>query len=726
MSASETAKVHDLLTQLRQGLGNLIPRASSGLCADGVAPKPLSSSLPWHQAELHPLGPINYDAAHGEFTRIVNQIRRIFQDYRDQTLASEAFNLVTAATLLRKAHTSMREESRLLSLQQQYQETMAICLQQLKTHSDDARLVAEQLVQQLKDIAERQRMTYYVDTSNSTSDQQVTTVTLCGSIVVIDVDVTGDNGQVLQVKVTYATGSKPDAKVDHILSQQLKQGDLAAFTKSVATLALLDRLTKQHEPIDFFRIMLVVGQDLQAIFDRERVAAHQDLNQVLKFGHGIPCHDCFHPGPTLLYWMPSLDRHQCENQLMADPASCSDRFHALWISVEESTVPMCFLPPDRDSFIVRAKPVPNSENNGRSAAASTAMEVDAPAGIFEASSTAPSLAPNPHLQFFHPNPETSPAAQARFVAYLRPPVAIAETYARSLAILCGVNVTDLGIHNVSSPLVPHADLLLNLSVTDQLARNKTAFSFATTPASVLTSNPASTSSSSFAWTLPAEVAHGQHGKYNGTSTKPPSFRFLNTGEPVGAVLVHRIPFTHLSQLLTIIQLLRQHNTFNALLQSCFNVTTWQAGGSHNASSGSTGDGGDDLTLHTLLQATQAAIPIEIMAEPPLKLLVSFSIPIHCQDEHGAVFSGSTAMRHYSVALEIILDMDPTNDIRVNVISSSHNSSSTPGADSRADHITPLFNRVCRAERLSKVLQRVQSIPLMVYWIWQQTQAALRH
>ncbi|KAJ1980351.1 hypothetical protein H4R35_001156 [Dimargaris xerosporica] len=722
MSAPETARVHDLLIQLRQGLGSLVPRASTDL-SDGVASKSHSLSLAWCQAELHPLGPINYAAAHGEFTRIVNQIRRILQDYRDQTLASEAFNLVTSTTLLRKAHTSMREESRLLSLQQQYQETMAACLQQLRAHSGDARLVAEQLVQQLKNIAERQRMTYYVDTSNSTPDQPVTTVTLCGSIVVIDVDVAGDNGQVLQVKVTYATGSKPDAKVDHILSQQLKQEDLASFAKSVATLALLDRLTKQHEPIDFFRVMLVVGQDLHAIFDMERAAAHQDLNQVLKLGHGITCHDCFHPGPTLLYWIPSLDLYQCENQLMADPVSCSDRFHALWISVEESTVPMCFLPPDRDSFIVRTKPGPHNEGIDGATATNTAMEVEAPPGRPDALSTAPSPTVNPQLQFFHPNPETSLAAQARFVAYLRPPVAIAEAYARSLAILCGVNVADLGIQNSSSPLTSHADLLLNLSIISHLAGRETALAspVAATPAFAL--NSTSTSSGSFAWTLPTAVAPDIHGKSHSLMAKPPCFRFLYTGAPAGAVLVHRIPFTHLSQLLTIIHLLRQHSIFNTLLQSCFNATTWKAGDSRCSGSENTGDSEEGLTLHSLLQTTQDAIPIEIMAEPPLKLVVSFSIPIHCQNDGYSSPSAFMATRHHSVALEIISDMDPINDIRVNVLSSPRSSPTTAGADLGADHMTPLLNRACQSDRLTKVLQRVQSIPLMVYWIWQQMQAA---
>ncbi|KAJ1648848.1 hypothetical protein IWQ61_009877, partial [Dispira simplex] len=38
------------------------------------------------QAELHPLGPVNLDAVHGEFTKNIQQLRRSLQGFKDQTL----------------------------------------------------------------------------------------------------------------------------------------------------------------------------------------------------------------------------------------------------------------------------------------------------------------------------------------------------------------------------------------------------------------------------------------------------------------------------------------------------------------------------------------------------------------------------------------------------------------------------------------------------------------
>ncbi|KAJ1927764.1 hypothetical protein IWQ60_002660 [Tieghemiomyces parasiticus] len=675
MAASSSTTAQDLICLLQTSLQALVERYQPP-SAESQAP---AASPLRQQAELHPLGPVNVDAVQGEFTKAVQQLRQSFQVFRDKTLASEAFTMTTSNVLLRRMHNSMKDESRLLALTQRNRTVLQEGLQALRGQCGDPELETQQRVQQLLDLAHEQRMTHYVD-SHASAGRNTTTVTLCGAIAVVDVELAG-TGEILSTKVTYATGATPDPRVDRTLTDQLARRDEPAFAQSIATLALLDRLTTQYERIDFFRLMHVIRRDLCTIFDAERTALDGSLPAVLSKGHGIPYPDCYRPAPTLLYWAPEV---YCRTVLqnLSDPLDFDaldlPQFQKLWISVEESTVPICFLPESRDRFVVKAG------RDQDDAAGPDGMVLD-PDDLKDRVRAPNAAIPGFFIDYFHPTPENGPAAQARFVAHLSPPVVVTETYAKSLSMLGGLSLHDFSAP-VGPPLVSVEALLL--AATDPGRDSAGMVGPAPDYATTLTS-------SSFVWTPPP-------------ATAAPCLRFMYTGEPSAGRVVHRLPFSHPSQLHLMIQLLRQQTLFNTLFQSCFRTAYVHPTG------GPTHEAVTDLSA--FVATTDTDVPVEVVAESPNKLVVT-AILLFPEE------------RRYTVTVDVFLELDPYPYITVHC----HDRTVVAGpalgglGDTPAavdDRILGILVGVCEAERLTQVLTIGQSIPLLIHWIWQRAQARL--
>ncbi|RKP37832.1 hypothetical protein BJ085DRAFT_30123 [Dimargaris cristalligena] len=564
------------------------------------------------QGQMHPLGPINIDAVQGEFTKSVQQLRQAIQSFKDRTLTSEAFNMTTSNTILRKLYNSLKEESRILASARNTTTALRDAIDLLNSQAGRPLTEARPIVQAIVDVGESQKMTHYIDSHVRNNGTAVTTVTLCGAVVVVDVDV-AEGGRVLAAKVTYATGTPTDSRIDQTLTGHLVRRDKAAFTQSIATLALLDRLTTQYEHTDFFRIVTVIRKDLQRIFEAESAALGGDLREVMAKGHGLPFPDCYRPGPTLLYWAPestSADLSSSTSVSNINP----DHFYKLWISVEESTVPICFLPASVDGFVMYTQlDAPTGGDTMHS------MDIDGSAATPQVPPPLdhPNAAiPSFGVAYFQATPENGVAAQARFVAHLAPPIPVAEAYAKSLAFLCDTNLHDFNlVPPTQEGLVSHEALL------------------------------------------------------------------LENASPVGVVL-------------------RQQVLYNTLFRSCFNMVADRTSRQPEKSADA-----HLVDWQALLQNADNDIPVEITAECPGKLSLSTIMPMQ--------YGSNPTPLYYSIALEIIIEVNPYPRVWVQpgAITAMQSEANDPGRGA--------LLRVCQSDKLSRVLQVSENIPLMMYWIQQQ-------
>ncbi|KAJ1985795.1 hypothetical protein H4R33_003753 [Dimargaris cristalligena] len=624
------------------------------------------------QGQMHPLGPINIDAVQGEFTKSVQQLRQAIQSFKDRTLTSEAFNMTTSNTILRKLYNSLKEESRILASARNTTTALRDAIDLLNSQAGRPLTEARPIVQAIVDVGESQKMTHYIDSHVRNNGTAVTTVTLCGAVVVVDVDV-AEGGRVLAAKVTYATGTPTDSRIDQTLTGHLVRRDKAAFTQSIATLALLDRLTTQYEHTDFFRIVTVIRKDLQRIFEAESAALGGDLREVMAKGHGLPFPDCYRPGPTLLYWAPestSADLSSSTSVSNINP----DHFYKLWISVEESTVPICFLPASVDGFVMYTQlDAPTGGDTMHS------MDIDGSAATPQVPPPLdhPNAAiPSFGVAYFQATPENGVAAQARFVAHLAPPIPVAEAYAKSLAFLCDTNLHDFNlVPPTQEGLVSHEALLLENA----------------SPVGVVDCQ-AALAHHSFTWTAPPELSPGE-----GNS---PRFQFMYTGGENHGTLIHRIPFTHPSQLQVVIQVLRQQVLYNTLFRSCFNMVADRTSRQPEKSADA-----HLVDWQALLQNADNDIPVEITAECPGKLSLSTIMPMQ--------YGSNPTPLYYSIALEIIIEVNPYPRVWVQpgAITAMQSEANDPGRGA--------LLRVCQSDKLSRVLQVSENIPLMMYWIQQQ-------
>ncbi|KAJ1965337.1 hypothetical protein IWQ62_002688 [Dispira parvispora] len=396
--------------------------------------------------------------------------------------------------------------------------------------------------------------------------------------------------------------------------------------------------------------------------------------EILRRGHGIPVPDSLFPGPTLLYWAPEpVYRNPIVHLRSVDDLDKS-LFHKLWISVEESTVPTCFLPSDKSSFITTSAVVDTqSMDLDQPPNPDTGLE---PAG--EADAPNPGI-PQLRVTYLHPTPEHGAAAQARFVAHLLPAVPVVETYARSLAALGSItDHHDFGVQQSWQNTVAYEELLLHM---------QSPFGAHPGAANTLVSDMKSNSlQDKFSWSLPTDT----------TSNAEPSthshrrFNLAYTGSATsGGVLVSRIPFTHPSQLHVMIQVLRQHCIFNTLFQSCFSHNTHRPTPTR-----------DPRDLKTMVQLAQHAVSVEVSTEPPAKLTVSLTLPL-------TTASSAQSHQYFPMVFEITVSVNPIPRVQVQ-----------PWSKTDAPGVAKVLGQV---DLLGQMLQTTCNIPLFLHWLCEKIQ-----
>ncbi|KAJ2789785.1 hypothetical protein GGI18_002199 [Coemansia linderi] len=319
---------------------------------------------------LHPFGPVNVDGAKTSFTQACKRLREALTSYRDTTLASWIHLLSapnnydsSALALTNKAPAAVREldEMRRIAdaLHEDTNKCKTVLLDAAATAISKALAVsgptgqqATMVVERLKSTARRLGLAQYTDTRTEGSDT-ITTVTLAGSIIVIDVDI-GNSQAALKVKVSYVSDIEHDDRIDALMLDRLRAGDIRGFEELVEEMAVLDRLTRERSPASFIHNTFAIIATLKEIQAQELAALDGDSRLLLRCGSGIALPHARHVGPSSLYFMPATLRHGLADddweklvntQSMSERAkSVSELCHWLYYTWEPSSSPHYFLP----------------------------------------------------------------------------------------------------------------------------------------------------------------------------------------------------------------------------------------------------------------------------------------------------------------------------------------------------------------------------------------------
>ncbi|KAJ2732142.1 hypothetical protein IW152_004002 [Coemansia sp. BCRC 34962] len=319
---------------------------------------------------LHPFGPVNVDGAKTSFTQACKRLRDALTSYRDTTLASWIHLLSapssydgSALVLTNKAPAAVRELDEMRRIADALHEDTNKCKTVLLDAAADAIAKAlavsgsagqqaTMVVERLKSTAKRLGLAHYTDTRTEGSDT-ITTVTLAGSIIVIDVDI-GNSQAALKVKVSYVSDIEHDDRIDALMLDRLHAGDIRGFEELVGEMAVLDRLTRERSPASFIHNTFAIIATLREIQAQELAALDGNSRLLLRYGSGIALPHARHVGPSSLYFIPATLRHGLADddwEKLVNTQSMSERTKSvselcywLYYTWEPSSLPHYFLP----------------------------------------------------------------------------------------------------------------------------------------------------------------------------------------------------------------------------------------------------------------------------------------------------------------------------------------------------------------------------------------------
>ncbi|KAG1471318.1 hypothetical protein G6F56_002198 [Rhizopus delemar] len=219
--------------------------------------------------ELHALGPVNLDKAREEFSQQINSIRNICSQFETEVLGDVMKMGVGADPAFRKHFTHLKEQAslestviRLKDILHNSKELLEVSLRE----KEESKSKIE--IQRLEKLAQSMGLVTFVDDSRMFElDSPTSTITLGGTLIVIDIDI-DDKGGVQKAKVTYVSETMQndqDDRVDNILTENLQSRNFDLFKRNLWSLALLDQLNIKYKPLDFFSITKNLLQDLKEI-----------------------------------------------------------------------------------------------------------------------------------------------------------------------------------------------------------------------------------------------------------------------------------------------------------------------------------------------------------------------------------------------------------------------------------------------------------------------------
>ncbi|KAJ1719609.1 hypothetical protein LPJ53_005658 [Coemansia erecta] len=289
---------------------------------------------------LHPFGPVNVEKAQTSFTRACSRLREALTGYRDTTLVSwkqllaadasqlqlhqQAGGAVSANTIVstntQRAVVAAQELSDMRNISDAVHEDARSCSRILFDAAAEAvsRAISlsnvgqpDLLVERLKASAKKMGLAHYTDVQSHGDEGEITTVTLAGGILVIDVDI-GTRKDQIKVKVSYVTEIEHDERIDALMLGRLIAGDIRGFEKLVEEMAELDRLTKERDPANFIHNTFALTATLAEIQKQELGALVGDVKQLLRHGSGIALPQVRHVGPSTLFFVPAVIRRGLE------------------------------------------------------------------------------------------------------------------------------------------------------------------------------------------------------------------------------------------------------------------------------------------------------------------------------------------------------------------------------------------------------------------------------
>ncbi|KAF9573629.1 hypothetical protein EC968_008266 [Mortierella alpina] len=616
--------------------------------------------------ELHPLGPVQVGTLQRDFKEKIAAIRAICLSFAQGPL-HQSLNGGDSSNLqqFKKYAALLKDETQLEEALSSVKLSMTQCQNTLRAASQDGNIKKDHLINTIRDMSTKLGLECYLETGSRPNNLlPVSTLTIGGNVIVVDVrpsqglfelfapvkidrllahNLRCKCGKLLQTKET----DKPsDVNLTHLADCSR---DFDAFSKNLKALATLDSFTKKYPNIDFFHNIRAMDLDFKELFKREMSLTGGDLQRVFREGHGLPMTHAVLPGPSVAYWASKADLldvswdalsaaiEQGANEKVKVP------FHRISIIMEESTQSACgYLPTERSGFLLSQE-----ETSNLSSVPYGSIMND------QGSVSGTTVLQQP-LRWIVPNTESS--VEATYVAVLHPPVVVAEEVAKQLAALsnqAGLSST-MGYHRDPGYLSLQ-ELLINQNIEQTQ------------------------------WEIVLDQEAGAIRQL---------FSFDRTKNE--ARLLHRIPFTHISQIL------RQQLSFNTLFQSCFKETA-----------------GVDATWHRTAGVAvsrpglneDAALEVSIVVQtpqPPNMILVSFMNPY--TESH--------------MVLEILIDAGTGLPTARLVITAQTPGSIGVGADmaqgGRQDAVFAV-----ESEKLTRVLQTCDNIPILVRWVLKRSLAWMK-
>ncbi|KAJ1663573.1 hypothetical protein IW140_004860 [Coemansia sp. RSA 1813] len=539
---------------------------------------------------LHPYGPVNVEQAKQSFAQACKRLRDALLGYRDTTLVSWSRLFATEGgnpnliTITNRATAASQELVSMRQITDALHEDVDKCRSFLLDAAADAisRSLTNQcaslvntsqttmIIERLKAIAKRLGLAHYTDVQKRESEGEITTVTLAGGILVIDVDI-GSNMEQLKVKVSYVSDIEHDERINTLMLGRLRAGDIRGFEKLVQEMATLDRLTNERSPANFIHNTFAIISTLAEIQKQEISALDGDSSQLLRYGTGIALPHAHHVGPSTLYYMPAVSRAGLtsnewgaleSNSLdgIADVSGCN----WLYYSWESSSSPRYFLPalfnqhclsPDytiEDSDSHKVVTVHHPTIHGldmrfleffrkKNTSNAEAMQVDGQG-----------LATDINDEFWIPY---------TLVAQVEPPLPACALTIRGIMAATVTNTDDSTVASASASSDSNPKSLGGLQDSPRLLENAPTLESLV----CLSKSPQSDQhASSDGFSTVHRSAH--------MSSKMPIL--LNLEQPqIRAWTIQRVPLNDPRNILSIVPLLRRQATFNELLASCIGDAT---------------------------------------------------------------------------------------------------------------------------------------------------------
>ncbi|KAI8377586.1 uncharacterized protein BYT42DRAFT_497464 [Radiomyces spectabilis] len=388
-------------------------------------------------SDLHAYGPVNLDKARQEFRQQIDAIRSVCLQFENEVLGDVMKMGAGADPAFRKHFTHLKEQAALESTVRKVKDALKQTkdhLEQCVTEREESRL--KKSIKSLERIAQGMGLVTFVDSSQtSESGVPLTTLTLGGTVIVVDIDM-DDTGHVLKTKVTYVSEilqNDHDDRLDRMLAEILRTEDYDLFRRNLGTLALLDRLNVKYTPTNFFLLTRGLVADMRSICSQEALLVSGDMGTILMEGHGVPSLYLDYPGLSIAYWIDKKSMLDTDWESVRKSVENGDKHTALRpaaklnISFEASEQSHYFLPPSRTRYLLSLEETEDYILEG---------ENGKHMKILRETACPKFMQPMRFIKVLSTHPEAA-AIPVRMVATLDPPLPASDTIIQSLMRITG-------------------------------------------------------------------------------------------------------------------------------------------------------------------------------------------------------------------------------------------------------------------------------------------------